>query len=69
MEKERKRKEEKKKRLKEEEGKGNAKTMIWDRDSTMSVGGKLMDEKARAKTIRDAAGLSDRFGTGKSSFL
>jgi hypothetical protein len=31
----------------------------------MGVTGRLMDEKDRAKTIRDARGLGDRFGHGK----
>jgi len=43
--------------------------MIWDRDSAMSVGGKLMDDKSRNKALKDAAALGDRFGSGKSSFL
>jgi hypothetical protein len=32
----------------------------------MSLGGRLMDDKQRQKLLRDAKGLGDRFGTGKS---
>jgi hypothetical protein len=54
----------KEKRDKEEEaGKGGAKTMIWDRDAVLGVGGKMLDDAKRASMIRDAAGLKDRFGS------
>ncbi|KDN52504.1 hypothetical protein K437DRAFT_185763 [Tilletiaria anomala UBC 951] len=41
----------------------------WDWEKAMSIGGRLVDERARKKTIQQAAGLSDRFGRGSSSFL
>ncbi|KAK7051369.1 hypothetical protein VNI00_004869 [Paramarasmius palmivorus] len=39
---------------------------IWDHSRDMSLGGRLMDDSARNKLIRDARGLGDRFSTGKS---
>ncbi|KAF8139814.1 hypothetical protein EV363DRAFT_1152070 [Boletus edulis] len=39
---------------------------IWDHSRDMSLGGRLMDDKQRQKLLRDAKGLGDRFGTGKS---
>jgi len=39
---------------------------IWDRDRDMSLGGRLMDDASRAKMIKDAKSLGDRFGSGKS---
>ncbi|KAF9231604.1 hypothetical protein BU15DRAFT_90866 [Melanogaster broomeanus] len=39
---------------------------IWDHSRDMSLGGQLMDDKQRQKLLRDAKGLGDRFGTGKS---
>lgn len=43
---------------------------IWDHSRDMAVGGRLMDEKDRRRVIKDAKGLSDRFGAGKGgSFL
>ncbi|KZP26086.1 hypothetical protein FIBSPDRAFT_679698, partial [Athelia psychrophila] len=38
---------------------------IWDRDRDMGLGGRLMDDKTRAKIVADAKGLGDRFGAGK----
>ncbi|EKM60659.1 uncharacterized protein PHACADRAFT_246707 [Phanerochaete carnosa HHB-10118-sp] len=44
--------------------------VIWDHSRDMALGGKLLDDKTRDKFIKDARGLSDRFGSGKSgSFL
>jgi hypothetical protein len=48
---------------KEEDPKSNA---IWDHGRDMSLGGRLMDDNTRNKMVRDAKGLGDRFGTGKS---
>ncbi|ETW87722.1 hypothetical protein HETIRDRAFT_469948 [Heterobasidion irregulare TC 32-1] len=45
---------------------GEGPPAIWDHSRDMSLGGRLMDEKDRQKMIRDARGLSDRFGTGRS---
>ncbi|KAG5652834.1 hypothetical protein H0H81_003458 [Sphagnurus paluster] len=39
---------------------------IWDHSRDMSLGGRLMDDSKRSKLIREAQGLGDRFGTGKS---
>ncbi|KAI5992172.1 hypothetical protein EDD15DRAFT_1039963 [Pisolithus albus] len=39
---------------------------IWDHSRDMSVGGRLMDDKQRKQMLREARGLGDRFGTGKS---
>ncbi|CCL98928.1 uncharacterized protein FIBRA_00935 [Fibroporia radiculosa] len=39
---------------------------IWDHTRDMALSGRLMDDKSREKFIRDARGLSDRFGSGKS---
>ena len=44
--------------------------VIWDHSRDMALSGRLMDDKSREKYIKDARGLSDRFGAGKSgSFL
>ncbi|KAI0662363.1 hypothetical protein C8Q70DRAFT_957809 [Cubamyces menziesii] len=43
--------------------------VIWDHGRDMALGGRLMDDKTRDKFIREARGLGDRFGSGKSSFL
>lgn len=40
--------------------------VIWDHSRDMSLGGRLMDDQQRQKLLRDAKGLGDRFGTGKS---
>ncbi|KAI0367475.1 hypothetical protein BV20DRAFT_1000396 [Pilatotrama ljubarskyi] len=42
---------------------------IWDHSRDMSLGGRLMDDSTRNKFIREARGLGDRFGSGKSGFL
>ncbi|KAI0666205.1 hypothetical protein C8Q78DRAFT_1198070 [Trametes maxima] len=42
---------------------------IWDHGRDMSLGGRLMDDSTRNKFIREAKGLGDRFGSGKSGFL
>ncbi|CDO70954.1 hypothetical protein BN946_scf184829.g63 [Trametes cinnabarina] len=42
---------------------------IWDHSRDMALGGRLMDDKTRDKFIKEARGLGDRFGSGKSSFL
>ncbi|KIJ58787.1 hypothetical protein HYDPIDRAFT_190747, partial [Hydnomerulius pinastri MD-312] len=39
---------------------------IWDHSRDMSLGGRLMDDKQRQKMLRDAKGLGERFGSGKS---
>ena len=38
---------------------------IWDRDRDMGSAGRLLDQSSRNKLIKDAKGLSDRFGSGK----
>ncbi|KAH8101416.1 hypothetical protein BXZ70DRAFT_933003 [Cristinia sonorae] len=40
--------------------------VIWEHSRDMALGGRLMDDKSREKMIKDARGLGDRFGTGKS---
>jgi hypothetical protein len=39
---------------------------IWDRDRDMALSGRLMDDGKRNKMIKEAKGLGDRFGTGKT---
>ena len=39
---------------------------IWDHGRDMALGGRLMDDSTRNKFIKDARGLSDRFGSGRS---
>ncbi|QRV76951.1 hypothetical protein RhiJN_19797 [Ceratobasidium sp. AG-Ba] len=39
---------------------------IWDHSRDMGLGGRLMDEKSRQKMLKDARGLGDRFGHGRS---
>ncbi|KAF9466931.1 hypothetical protein BDZ94DRAFT_1250113 [Collybia nuda] len=39
---------------------------IWDHSRDMSLGGRLMDDEKRNKLVREAKGLGDRFGAGKS---
>ncbi|GAA6000718.1 GPALPP motifs-containing protein 1 [Rhodotorula paludigena] len=41
-----------------------APTQIWDRDSMMGVGGRLMDDGQRANAIKNAKGLGGRFSGG-----
>ncbi|TCD65074.1 hypothetical protein EIP91_003276 [Steccherinum ochraceum] len=44
--------------------------VLWDHSRDMALSGRLMDDKSREKMIKDARGLGDRFGAGKSgSFL
>jgi Protein of unknown function (DUF3752) len=42
------------------------KSGIWDHSRDMSLGGRLMDDAKRNQLVREAKGLGDRFGTGKS---
>jgi len=42
------------------------KSGIWDHARDMSLGGRLMDDAKRNQLVREAKGLGDRFGTGKS---
>ncbi|KAG8712899.1 hypothetical protein FRC08_013949 [Ceratobasidium sp. 394] len=39
---------------------------IWDHSRDMALSGRLMDEKSRQKMLKDAKGLGDRFGHGRS---
>ncbi|KAF8907695.1 hypothetical protein CPB84DRAFT_1744596 [Gymnopilus junonius] len=39
---------------------------IWDHSRDMALGGRLMDDDKRNKMLREAKGLGDRFGSGKS---
>ncbi|WWC73289.1 uncharacterized protein I206_107255 [Kwoniella pini CBS 10737] len=39
---------------------------IWDHDRDMGVTGRLLTDNERQKKIKDARGLGDRFGHGKS---
>ncbi|EMD41471.1 hypothetical protein CERSUDRAFT_90038 [Gelatoporia subvermispora B] len=55
-------KEEEKKR----KGDKNEPPAIWDHSRDMALGGRLMDDRSREKFIKDARGLSDRFGSGRS---
>ncbi|KAG2135135.1 hypothetical protein DEU56DRAFT_399943 [Suillus clintonianus] len=41
-------------------------SVIWDHERDMSLGGRLMDDKQRQKMLRDAKGLGERFGSGRS---
>ena len=44
--------------------------LLFDKDKVLGAGSRLMDERARAKSIADAAQLSTRFSNGRSgSFL
>jgi hypothetical protein len=40
---------------------------IWDRDRDMSLGGRLMDDGARNKLIKDAKDLGSRFSSSSKS--
>ncbi len=51
------------------EGEKDEPPAFWDRDRDMGLGGRLMDDSTRDKFIREAKGLGDRFGSGKSGFL
>lgn len=69
-EKEREKKKKRKEREREEkEEKKGAPMMVWDREAAMSMGGKLMDNQKRTETIRSAAGLGNRFGSGTTRYL
>ena len=37
---------------------------MWDHARDIGLGGRLMDDGAREKVLRDARTLGDRFGTG-----
>ncbi|KAJ8520847.1 hypothetical protein ONZ45_g2365 [Pleurotus djamor] len=51
----------------EEDPNANA---IWDHGRDMGLGGRLMDDASRAKMLKDAKSLGDRFGSGsKGGFL
>lgn len=39
---------------------------IWDHSRDMGLGGRLMDDEKRSKMLKEAKGLGDRFGSGKS---
>lgn len=39
---------------------------IWDHSRDMALSGRLLDDKSRERIVKDARGLSDRFGSGKS---
>jgi Protein of unknown function (DUF3752) len=51
------------------EAQAASKVGAWDWEAAMGAGGKMLDETAKKKAIRDAAGLGDRFGRGSSSYL
>ena len=48
------------------DGTKDEKSGIWDHARDMSLGGRLMDDAKRNQLVREAKGLGDRFGTGKS---
>ncbi|PCH33177.1 hypothetical protein WOLCODRAFT_93059 [Wolfiporia cocos MD-104 SS10] len=54
------------KNSKEEEEEEEGPPKIWDHSRDMALSGRLMDDKSREKFIKEARGLGDRFGTGKS---
>ncbi|KAJ7111289.1 hypothetical protein C8R44DRAFT_711712 [Mycena epipterygia] len=39
---------------------------VWERDRDMALSGRLMDDDKRNKMLKEAKGLGDRFGTGKT---
>ena len=49
-----------------DDGEDDGPPKIWDHGRDMALSGRLMDDKSRDKYIKDARGLGDRFGTGKS---
>lgn len=49
-----------------EKDKGSEPSVIWDHARDMSLGGRLMDDQQRQKLLRDAKGLGERFGSGRS---
>ncbi|SPO32479.1 uncharacterized protein UTRI_04223 [Ustilago trichophora] len=72
MERDRDRKSTKSRKEREEQEVKEGKTaapMIWDRETALSIGGRLMDEKKRGRMIADANALGDRFGSGTRRFL
>ncbi|TFY60981.1 hypothetical protein EVJ58_g4804 [Rhodofomes roseus] len=40
--------------------------VIWDHSRDMALSGRLMDDRSRDKFVKEARGLGDRFGSGKS---
>ena len=49
---------------------GDHAPLLFDKDKVLGAGSRLMDERARAKSIADATQLSTRFSNGRSgSFL
>ncbi|KAF9527116.1 hypothetical protein CPB83DRAFT_856774 [Crepidotus variabilis] len=40
--------------------------VIWDHSRDMGLGGRLMDDDKRDKMLKEAKGLGDRFGSGRS---
>lgn len=49
---------------------GDHAPLLFDKDKVLGAGSRLMDERARAKSIADASQLSTRFSNGQSgSFL
>ncbi|KAF8626461.1 hypothetical protein AX15_004865 [Amanita polypyramis BW_CC] len=42
------------------------KSVIWDHERDMAIGGRLMDDGKRNQFIKEARGLGDRFSSGKS---
>lgn len=43
---------------------------FFDKDKVLVAGSRLMDDRARARSVADAAQLSNRFASGRSgSFL
>ncbi|WWD20999.1 hypothetical protein CI109_105480 [Kwoniella shandongensis] len=51
---------------KKKEGKEDEAPGIWDHDRDMGITGRLLSEQERKAKIKDARGLGDRFGHGKS---
>ncbi len=47
----------------------SAKVGKWDWDSMMGQGSRALGEGARKQMLKDAAGLSEKFGKGSSSYL
>lgn len=51
---------------KQKDGEDEGPPALWDHSRDMALSGRLMDDSSRDKLIREARGLSDRFGTGKT---
>ncbi|KAK8843469.1 hypothetical protein IAR55_007126 [Kwoniella newhampshirensis] len=51
---------------KKKEGNEDEAPGIWDHDRDMGITGRLLSEQERKAKIKDARGLGDRFGHGKS---